>query len=196
VPLLLSCRSCLGALAGSLNAADDGGLRVEDGNILILKVTCNDVLADTKLGDVYIKLVREVLHKSADAKLAYVLNEFTTGLNTCCVSCDVERHLDCDGLLFVYLEEVYVEANVLDGVELKLVYNCCVLLAVKYKVYDVRCRSVGKTLEILGINSEKNVLKSKTVKVARNETLCADSLDGCFVANLTKLALQLKMLHN
>ena len=42
---------------------------------------------------------------------------------------------------------------------------------------------------------EENVLQTRSVEVARNETLLADRFDDGLVADFTDFAVKLKMLH-
>jgi len=111
------------------------------------------------------------------------------------VSADLNGNADADGLVLADGKEVYMEAEILYRVELKLMKNCCVLLAIEVEVNDVGIRGVDKALKILCVNCEEDVLKTCTIEVARNETLTTESLDGGFVANLTKLAIKFEMLH-
>ena len=83
------------------------------------------------------------------------------------MSGDGYRNLDGDRLVLSNCEEVYVKAVVLYRVELELVKNCEVLLAVaELKVNDIRCRSFGKTFKIFLCDSEENVLDTCAVDVA------------------------------
>lgn len=183
-------------VAGSLDTADDGILVRDYGNVVNLDVTCLELLLNVEACDIYGDVVRKVVQESAYANAAPVLEELTTLLYTYSVSCDYERNLDSDRLGLVNCEEVYVEADVCNRVPLELVKNCCKLLgSVKNEVNDVRCRSVCESLELLCVNCEKYVLYTATVEVARYETFCAKSLDGCLVASLTCLAIKFKMLH-
>ena len=69
------------------------------------------------------------------------------------------------------------------------------LTVIKLDVDDVGVRGVGDPLEILVCDSEKDVLNTLAIEVARNKTLLADGLDDGFVADLTDFAVKLKMLH-
>ena len=112
------------------------------------------------------------------------------------MSGDHERYIDGDRLLLIDCEEVYVEACVEYRMELKLVKDCAVGLAiVEDEVNDECLRGIGDTLEFFLIDCEEDVLHSETIKIAWNESLLAESLDDGFVANLTDLAFQFKMLH-
>ena len=112
------------------------------------------------------------------------------------MSGDGYRNLDGDRLVLSNCEEVYVKAVVLYRVELELVKNCEVLLAVaELKVNDIRCRSVGKTFKIFLCDSEENVLDTCAVDVAWYKTLFAEFFDCRLVAGLTNLAVQCEMFH-
>ena len=112
------------------------------------------------------------------------------------MSGDLERNVDGDRLLCIYCEEVDVEAGVEYRMELKLVKDCAVGLAVvEDEVNDVCLRGIGYALEFFLIDCEEDVLHSETIKIARDESLLAESLDNGFVADLTDLAFQFKMLH-
>ena len=79
---------------------------------------------------------------------------------------------------------------------LKFVEDCCELLvSVDNEIYDVCSRSVGKILELLGVNSEKKVLYSATVEIARNESFAAEFFDDGLVADLAAGTVKRKMLH-
>ena len=107
-----------------------------------------------------------------------------------------DRDVDGDRFLLIDCEEIYVKAGVEYRMELKLVEHCVVGLAiVEYEVDDVGLWSVGSDLELLCIHCEEDVLHSETIKIARDEALLTESLDDGFVANLTDLAFQFKMLH-
>ena len=109
---------------------------------------------------------------------------------------ELDRNADGDGLLFVYCEEVDVEAVILDGMELKFVKNYGVVgLAVEGEVHDVCVGSLEEALEIFLIYSEEDVFDAASIEVARNEALLAESLDDGFVANLTALAVKCEMFH-
>ena len=111
------------------------------------------------------------------------------------MSLDNERNFDAYRLGLIYNKEIHVQALVSNRVELKLVKNCGVLLVSENEINDESLRSVGDCLELLGINCEKNVLDTASLKVARNKTLLAESLESGFVADLTWLAFKFKMLH-
>ena len=111
------------------------------------------------------------------------------------MSADLNGNADADGLVLADGKEVYMEAEILYRVELKLVKDSRVLGTIEIEVNDVGVRGVDKTLEILGVDCEEDVLNTCTIEVARDETLTTESLDGGFVANLTKLALKFEMLH-
>ena len=106
-----------------------------------------------------------------------------------------DRNVDCDWLLLIDCKEIHVQASVSYRVELELVKNSGVLLSVEVEVNYIGARSVGDGLEFLCIYCEENVLESETVEIARNESLCAEGLDGSLVANLTKLAFEFNVLH-
>jgi hypothetical protein len=89
-----------------------------------------------------------------------------------------------------------MEAVVLHRMELELMYDCHVGLAVvKLDVDDVGCGSVGDALEIPVRNCEENILHSLSVKVARDKALLADGFDHGLVSDLADLAVNFKMLH-
>jgi len=193
--LLLSRLDCLCGLTGRLDAADNGVLRGDNRNLVELEVGSDDPFTDLERSDVDVELVGKVLHEGANAEVAYELLEFTTGLYTCCVTSNIEGNLDSDRLVLGNLEEIYVEAVFLNGMELKLVDNGCILLVIEVEVYDEGCRIVGKSLEFLCVNCENYVLHSLSIQVARYESLLADGLDNGLVADLTDLAIELKMFH-
>ena len=196
--LLLSCcflgSGCRG-VAGSAYAADHCILVGEDLETRETEITSLDLLVETEVGDVNCNVVRKVLHETCDADRTGVLGELTAELNALGVACDLNGNADADGLVLAYGKEVYMEADVLYRVELKFVEDGCVLFTIEVEVNDVGIRGVGKTLEILGVDCEEDVLNTCTIEVARDETLTTESLDGGFVANLTKLALKFEMLH-
>ena len=99
------------------------------------------------------------------------------------MSGNLDRNVDCDWLLLVDCKEIHVQASVSYRVELELVKNSGVLLSVEVEVNYIGARSVGDGLEFLCIYCEENVLESETVEIARNESLCAEGLDGSLVAN-------------
>ena len=89
-----------------------------------------------------------------------------------------------------------MEAVVLYRVELELVKDGGVCLTVvKGDVDDVGIGGLEQSFEILLHHGEKDVLESKSIEIARNQSFLAESLDDGFVANLTGLAFQFKMLH-
>ena len=183
-------------VAGSLHAADDSVLVGSDGNAFKLYVTSLDPLVQTEGGNIYRNLVGKVLHDSAYADFAGVLIELATLLYADGVAGDDDGNLDVDGLLVIHCEEIYVQAVVGHRVPLKLVENCGeFLLAVQDKVDDVGLGSVGNSLEVLCVNGEKYVFYAEAVEVARDESLLAESLDGCFASYLSGLAVEFEMLH-
>ena len=89
-----------------------------------------------------------------------------------------------------------MEAVVLDRMELELMHDCHVGLAVvKLDVDDVGGGSVGDSHEIPFRDCEEDVLDSLSVKVARDETLPADRFDHGLVSDFADLAVKFKMLH-
>jgi hypothetical protein len=79
---------------------------------------------------------------------------------------------------------------------LYLVKYCITASSVrKLEVDDVRVWSVSDSLEVLSVDSEKDVLQSETIDVARNLSLAADSLNGCLVASFAYLAIEFNVLH-
>ena len=112
------------------------------------------------------------------------------------MSLEVDRNVDGDRALLVDSEEVHVEADVLDRVELELVENCSIFLAVvKVDVYDIGSRNVGESLELFCRYCEEDVLHAESVKVAWYETFFAESFDRGLVSDRADLAVQFEMFH-
>ena len=88
-----------------------------------------------------------------------------------------------------------MEAVVLYRVPLILVSHCSVLFTAEVQVYDIRSGGMGKALELFLVYSEKDVVKSETIEVARNETLTAEGLKDGLVALLANFAIESEMLH-
>ena len=89
-----------------------------------------------------------------------------------------------------------METVVIYRMELKLVDNCLVSLAVvQNEVDDVGLRGLDSALEFLLVHCEEYVLHSETIEIARYEALLAECLDDCLVSDLADLAFQFKMLH-
>ena len=112
------------------------------------------------------------------------------------MAADHHGNLDRDRLVLRDGEEIDMEAVVLDGMELELMDDGGVGLAViKLDVDNEGVGGVGDTLEVLVCDSEKDILNTLAIEVARDKTLLADGLDDGFVADLTDFAVKLKMLH-
>ena len=89
-----------------------------------------------------------------------------------------------------------MQATVVHRVELELVEDGVELLAVvQYEVYDKGVGGIGESLELLLVHREEDVLHAEAIEVARDDALLAEGLDDRFVADLTDLAVQFKMLH-
>ena len=58
------------ALTGSLHSAEDGVLRRDDSDVVILEVSCDDPLADLELVNIDGEEIRKVRHESAYAYIA------------------------------------------------------------------------------------------------------------------------------
>ena len=77
-----------------------------------------------------------------------------------------------------------------------LVEYCLILLAiVEGEVNDVGGRSVGNCLEVLCVYGEENVLETVSIKVARYESLPAESLHASLVSGLANLSFEFNVLH-
>ena len=112
------------------------------------------------------------------------------------MSYNLNWNLDGYWLIFRNEEEVYVKSLVGNRMILYLVEYCITVSSIaELKVDDVRVRSVSDSLEILCIDSEKNVLHSENVDVARNLSCSTNCLYLCLVAGLTDLAIKFNVLH-
>ena len=89
---------------------------------------------------------------------------------------DVQRHVDGHGLVSRDGQEVSMDGIVRYRVELKLVKDSQIVLAIDVEVHDVTVGSVGESLEVSCIYREENVLHSVAVEVAGYLTLSADAL--------------------
>ena len=160
-----------------------------------MEIGGDDALAETQFGNVHGKFIRQVGHEGAHLQGTDTLDELTTLLHTHGVTADGKRNVDGDGLLFVDGEEIHVQAVVLDGVELQLVYDGGVGLAIEDEVHDVGSRRVQEALKIAIVNGEEDIVQTLAIEVAGNETLAAEGLDDGLVSDLADLAFQFKMLH-
>ena len=89
-----------------------------------------------------------------------------------------------------------MEAVVLYRVPLILMSHCGVGFTAQVEVYDVRGGSVGKTLKLFLVYSEKDVvLDTLTIEVAGNQTLTAEGLHDGLVALLANFAIKSEMFH-
>ena len=108
---------------------------------------------------------------------------------------DDDRNADCDGLLVIDCEEVYMETLVGDGMPLQLVEHCLILLLTEVEVDDESLGSIGSCLKLLCVYCEDDILDAVAIKIAGNEALAAESLENGFVTHLTDLTVKFKMLH-
>ena len=179
--MLVLCLSALGSLTlGSCNSVacrqagdDDGSLGVDNADVVKLEVTGSNTLADCKRSYVYGEVVGKILEKTADFKFAAAYLKLTTGLYACRVTADENGNLNNDGLGVVHCQEVSVESLVVYGVILNLVKECGVFLAVYVQVNNVAVRSVGKSLQSLGVYAEGYVLYAVAINHARHFALAA-----------------------
>ena len=105
-------------------------------------------------------------------------------------------NLDGYRLGLAYCEEVYMKSLISYRVILNLVKNCVHLCTVvELEVDDIRVRSVGDSLEILCVDSEKHVLDTESIDVARNLSCTTNSLYSCLVASFANLAFEFNVLH-
>ena len=102
--------------------------------------------------------------------------ELTAGLHSGAVAEDVQRHVDGHGLVSRDSQEVSMDGIVSYRVELKLVKDSQIVLAIDVEVHDVAVGSVGESLEVSCIYREENVLDSVAVEIAGYLTLSADAL--------------------
>ena len=101
------------------------------------------------------------------------------------MSLEFDGNVDGDGLLVVNCKEIDVQAVVFDGMELELVKNYGVVgLAVELEVDDERIGSLDEALDFTLRNCEEYILDTGSVKIAGDESLCAESLDALMVALL------------
>lgn len=155
-----------------------------------------NLLANLEGSHVHVNHVRKVLEKSLDIELAYRDDELTTELDTLGVAAYPYRDCDSHRLVLYDSEEIDVERFVSYRMPLGLTENSRILLAiVENEVDDVSVRSVGYGLEILCLYGEEYVLDSVSVKIARDEALCAERLGCCLAASCTKLTLEFNVLH-
>ena len=161
-----------------------------------MEVAGYDLLADLERSTVNFESVRKLVEHCADLELTCGNEKLTAGLYTFSVSGNYYRNVDDDRFCIVYCEEVYMEAEVLDRMPLKLVETGADFLAVaELEVDDVRVRSVGDRFESLCVNSEVDVLHSESVDVARYESFLAESLDGLLSGSFTKLTFEFNVFH-
>lgn len=154
-----------------------------------MKLAYAHLFLNLKVCDVYKKTVRKIFHQSADTDLACDKEEFTSVLYADCVACHADRNSDCDRFVLTDRKEITVKADVSERVILELVsYSSIFLAIVKNDVYDVSVGSVCDSLKIFGGNREENVLGTVAIKIARYQTLSAESLDYGFVAGFASLA--------
>ena len=95
-----------------------------------MEVSCYDLLADHEVRNVYLKTVRKVVYQSADTELAAGYQKLSAELDTFRVSCDDDRNIDNDRLVFRNGEEVYVESFVCYRMPLYFMENSLEFLAV------------------------------------------------------------------
>ena len=192
----LSGCSGSGSVAGSLDHADNRVGLGDDRKSVVAEVACADLLVESEGSDVDRKDVGEVLLESADLELAESLPELTSLLYTDSVTGNLDGDFNHYRLVLGNLEEIYVEAVVLDRMELELVYGCGVFFAVvEYDVDDVGCGVTEKSAKLFGSYCEKNVVDSLAIEVAGNEPLFAEGLDDGLVPNFTDFAVKGEMLH-
>ena len=117
------------------------------------------------------------MSQTAYSELTGLDEELTAGLHACAVTEYIERHVDGYGLVSGDGQKVRVYRVVSNRVELKLVHNCQIALAIDIEVNDVAVGSVSQSLEIPCVNREKNILDAVSVKYAGYMSLSSDALD-------------------
>ena len=112
------------------------------------------------------------------------------------MSYNLNWNLDSHWLVLRYEEEVCVKSLVRYWVILYLVKYCMTVSSIaELKIDDVRVRSVSDSLEILCVDSEKDVLHTESIDVAWNESCTTYSLYCCLVASFANLAIEFNVLH-
>ncbi len=149
---------------GKSHSADNGILGVHQLETIEVEVTDLESLAKTEMIDIDDNALRDLGIYSLNLDLLHGEVELTTGLHTLGVTLELDRHLDGDGLLVVYLEKVHVEDGILDGMELDVLEDCHTGLTVYSKLDGEDIGGVDELADSILANHE--VCSDKTLAIA------------------------------
>ena len=113
-----------------------------------------DWLTNLKSCNVNVELLRNLTVRSSNLELTDREAHTTTGTYTSCVTNEVYRDTNSDWLLRSYLEEINVKESVCNWVELELLEDSNVLLALDVEVDNVDVWSVNCLTELCEWYSE------------------------------------------
>ena len=131
-----------------LDSADSCSLGAYNLDTFVRKVTGCNLLAESEVGDVNVENIGYLVGQSANPELAGLDEELTAGLHSGAVAEDVQRHVYGDRLVSRDSQEIGVDGVVGYRVELQLVQDGQIALAVDVEVHDVAVGGVGESLEV------------------------------------------------
>ena len=139
--------------------------------------------------------------RSCNVDLADREVHLTTIAYTLCQTNEFYRDTDCNRLVLVHLEEVYMQQCVCYRMELQFLHDCCVRLAVDYEVDHVDMRSVDNLTQFAHRNSESHcyrfaVLCCLTVEVAGYQTFFSQFFRSFFSKGSALLTCYVNFFHN
>ena len=152
-----------------------------------------DGLADFECSNVNVQLLRDVSERSGNLDLTDREAQTTTGTYTSSVTNEVYRDTYSDRLLWSDFVEVNVQNSVCYWVELNLLHDSDVLLALDVDVDDINVRSVDSLAQLCERNYERESLRTVlalllTVEVTWDHALCTGSLRSLLADNFALLA--------
>ena len=121
---------------------------------------------------------------------------------TLCKTVELNRNTDSDRLLVVNLIEVNVEQSVCYWVELQLLQDCSVLLAVKNKLDNVDMRSVNNLSQLAHWASDRHcqwcavLVLSLSIDIARDKSFLTHCLSGFLTDVSSFLTFNFNFFHN
>ena len=160
-----------------------------------------DALANLQGSNIDVEVLRNLLVRSSNVDLTDREVHATTITYTLCKTCELNWDTDCDRLLIVNLEEVYVKNSVSYRVELDILEDSCVRLAVDNEVDNIDVRSVDNLTELSHRNCKSHscrlaVLLCEAVNVARNKSFLTQCLRSFLAKVCTLLTCYINLFHN
>ena len=146
-------------------------------------------------------MLRNLLIRSGNIYLADREVQTATVTNTLGQTVELNGNTDGDGLLIVHLIEVNVQRSVCHGVELDLLHDSCVLLALDVEADHIDVRSIDELAELCESDGEGQSLGLAinfllTIKVTRNIAFLTEGLRSFLTKVNALLTCYTNLFHN